>query len=88
MASELTGEDLPSRATPEVLRSVILYRRVYKVPRGDESSIPTKGTAVTLADVTYSGITTPRVLNVNVVKSKEGAKLKVTITYYQIRVFA
>jgi len=81
-------EDQRQRATPDVRTSIILYRRVYNFPPGATAIIPTKGEAVSLRDVTGTGISTPRVYTPAEQRSLKNGGVEVHMLFYQIRPYA
>lgn len=81
-------EDRSRRAVPETRTNMVLYRRVYDLPTGAIADIPTKGATVTLRDVTGSGLATPRVYDTPYAQATDTGKLRVTVVYYQIRLYS
>ena len=86
MATEPVNEQTQLRTKPEIRRSVIIYRRVYHLPKG--TAVPGKGDAVSISGVSGSGINQPRVMDVHTAQQRQGGLDAVTITYYQIRAYA
>ncbi len=81
-------EVVAKRAKPEVRTSVMFFRRLYNFPMNATSLIPTKGSTVTLRDVSGSGIKQPRVFNVGEARDVGHGRREVTVVYYKVRQYA
>ena len=86
MATEPVNEATELRAQPEIRRSVIIYRRTYRLPKG--TSLPNKGDALDLAGVSGTGLLGPYVRNIHIAQQKGGGLDAVTITYDKVRPYA
>ena len=94
MAAELQQVDERACSGPDQRLDKVFLKRVYNIPANSESLIPNKGDAVTLRSLTKpgtpesgSGITAWRVYSLPA-RQKTTDGWRVTIIYYQVRLYA